>query len=56
MVFAYQRLTDPLRAGVKISTIALDAGLSDLSYFNRRFRRRYGVAPSELRAALRRLD
>jgi AraC-like DNA-binding protein len=56
LVFAYQRLADPLRAGVKISTIALDAGLSDLSYFNRRFRRRYGVAPSELRAALRRLD
>jgi AraC-like DNA-binding protein len=36
---------------VKIATIALDAGFGDLSYFNRTFRRRFGVAPSELRAA-----
>lgn len=48
---AHRLLSDPLRAGMKISTIAFDAGFGDLSYFNRRFRRRYGVAPSELRAA-----
>jgi AraC-like DNA-binding protein len=51
LAFAHRLLSDPLRAGVKISTIALDAGFGDLSYFNRAFRRRYGAAPSELRAA-----
>lgn len=56
LAFAYQRLTDPLHADVKISTIALDAGFGDLSYFNRTFRRRYGVAPSELRATVRCAD
>jgi AraC-like DNA-binding protein len=50
LAFAHRLLSDPLRAGAKISTIAVDAGFGDLSYFNRRFRRRYGVAPSELRA------
>jgi len=35
----------------KISTIALDAGFGDLSYFNRAFRRRYGMRPSGLRGA-----
>lgn len=48
---ARRLLSDPVRAGVKISTIALDAGFGDLSYFNRTFRRHYGMAPSELRAA-----
>ena len=47
---ARRRLTDPLHAGQKISTIAFDAGFGDLSYFNRAFRRRYGMAPSDLRA------
>ena len=51
LAFAHRLLSDPLRAGVKISTIALDAGFGDLSYFNRSFRRRYGMTPSELRAA-----
>ena len=53
LVRAYRPLTDPRRASQKISTIALDAGFGDLSYFNRAFRRHYGVAPSELRAAAR---
>jgi AraC-like DNA-binding protein len=48
---AHRLLTDPRCAGLKISAIALDVGFGDLSYFNRAFRRRYGVAPSELRAA-----
>ena len=51
LVRAHRLLTDPRRASQKISTISLDAGFSDLSYFNRAFRRHYGVAPSELRAA-----
>jgi len=44
-------LTDP---GIPITTIALEAGFSDLSYFNRTFRRRYDGTPTELRAELRR--
>ena len=51
LAFAHRLLSDPFRAGVKISAIALDAGFGDLSYFNRTFRRRYGMTPSELRAA-----
>jgi AraC-like DNA-binding protein len=47
---AHRRLTDPRHAGLKIGAIALDVGFGDLSYFNRVFRRRYGMAPSELRA------
>jgi AraC-like DNA-binding protein len=51
LALAHRLLSDPLRGGVKISTVALDSGFGDLSYFNRTFRRRYGMAPSELRAA-----
>ncbi|MCF4166584.1 helix-turn-helix domain-containing protein [Zavarzinia compransoris] len=36
--------------GRPISAIAYDVGFGDLSYFNRTFRRRFGVAPSRLRA------
>ncbi|WP_170303496.1 AraC family transcriptional regulator [Reyranella soli] len=46
---AHRLLTSPLHARQKISTIALDAGFRDLSHFNRAFRRRYGMVPSELR-------
>jgi AraC-like DNA-binding protein len=42
-------LTDPCRAGDKISAIALDAGFSDVSYFNRAFRQAYGDTPSGVR-------
>jgi AraC-like DNA-binding protein len=48
---AHRMLCDPLRAGQKISTVAFDAGFGDLSYFNRVFRRRFGVAPSEIKTA-----
>jgi AraC-like DNA-binding protein len=44
-------LTDPNRASVKISNIAFECGFTDLSYFNRTFRRRFGATPSEMRAA-----
>jgi AraC-like DNA-binding protein len=47
----HRQLTDPHYPHRKISAIAYDAGFSDLSYFNRTFRRRYGATPSELRAA-----
>jgi len=35
----------------KISTIALSAGFGDLSYFNRSFRKQFGMTPSEWRDA-----
>jgi AraC-like DNA-binding protein len=38
----------------KIADIAAAAGFNDLSYFNRAFRRRYGMTPSDLRAAAER--
>src|SRR6266446_438959 len=53
LVRAHRLLTDPLYANQKVSTIALDIGFGDLSYFNRAFRRRYGMTPSELRPPAR---
>lgn len=35
----------------KIADIAVEAGFTDLSYFNRAFRRKFGVTPSMVRAA-----
>ena len=50
LVRAYRMLSDPRRRGDKISAVALDCGFGDVSHFNRAFRRRYGAAPSEVRA------
>jgi AraC-like DNA-binding protein len=46
-------LTDPCHDGMNITAVAHESGFGDISYFNRAFRRRYGVAPSEVRAATR---
>jgi AraC-like DNA-binding protein len=46
---ARRMLTDPHRSRDKISSIALDAGFGDLSYFNRAFRRHFGDTPSGAR-------
>ena len=46
-------LIDPRLAGRAITAIAFDAGFGDLSHFNRTFRRRFGMTPSEVRAATR---
>jgi AraC-like DNA-binding protein len=44
-----QALVDQRLAGYSISVIAFDSGFSDLSSFNRAFRRRFGMTPSEAR-------
>jgi len=46
---AHRRLCEPDCSDVPISTIAYDCGFGDLSYFNRRFRRAYGLTPREAR-------
>ena len=48
---ARKLLGDPRARTRKISDIAHSSGFSDLSYFNRAFRKRFGATPSELREA-----
>jgi AraC-like DNA-binding protein len=43
-------LADPRHAGWTVSAIALEAGFGDVSYFNRRFRRRFGAPPTHFRS------
>ncbi|MCW5702520.1 MAG: helix-turn-helix domain-containing protein [Bradyrhizobium sp.] len=50
---AYRMLGDPRLLDHMISTIAYEAGFGDLSYFNRAFRRKYGVTPTDIREAAR---
>lgn len=50
---AHRMLSDPRFATRKISAIAFESGFGDLSYFNNAFRRRYGMTPSDVRAAAR---
>ncbi len=45
---AMQRLTDAEDAR-PVSAIAFDVGFGDLSYFNRTFRKRFGLTPSQVR-------
>jgi len=46
---AHRLLCEPASTPAAISTIAYDVGFGDLSYFNRRFRRQYGLTPREVR-------
>jgi AraC-like DNA-binding protein len=46
---AHRLLCEPSSGPTAISTIAYDVGFGDLSYFNRCFRRQYGVTPREVR-------
>jgi AraC-like DNA-binding protein len=50
LTVAYRRLCDPCIAHQSISSIAFDVGFSDLSYFNRTFRRRHEATPTEIRS------
>jgi AraC-like DNA-binding protein len=64
---AFTLLTAPDSSDVRICDIALQAGFSDISHFNRLFRSRFGDTPTGVRAharvgstphrsALRRID
>ena len=46
---AHRMIREP-RGLDRISTVAFASGFGDLSYFNRAFRRRFGMTPSDLRA------
>jgi transcriptional regulator GlxA family with amidase domain len=51
LVRVYRMLTEVKFADWTIGAIAFEAGFSDLSYFNRTFRRQYGATPSGVREA-----
>ena len=51
LLLAHRLLSNALGGMGKISAIAQDSGFGDLSYFNRSFRRRFGMTPSEWRDA-----
>jgi len=50
---ANRLLANPRLTGRSITSIALEVGFGDLSYFNRAFRKRFGATPSDVRAAAR---
>lgn len=47
---AWHRLVTAEGAALTISTVAYEVGFGDLSYFNRCFRKRFGRAPSQIKA------
>jgi transcriptional regulator GlxA family with amidase domain len=47
--FAFQACRDPDNSHRTIVDIALEAGFSDVSYFNKQFRARFGDTPSAVR-------
>jgi AraC-like DNA-binding protein len=49
LLHVYRQLCDPSMSQVSIASLAYDAGFGDLSYFNRVFRRRFGMTPSAAR-------
>jgi AraC-like DNA-binding protein len=49
-------LRDPRRADERIADIAIATGFTDLSHFNRSFRRRFGDTPSAVRSTSRTND
>lgn len=46
----YRQLQSPSLIHCTISRLALDNGFTDLSWFNRTFKRRFGATPSDVRA------
>jgi AraC-like DNA-binding protein len=53
---AFKLLTEPHTSTQRISDIALEVGFSDVSYFNRLFRTRFGNSPRGVRAVGRGID
>jgi AraC-like DNA-binding protein len=53
LALAHRLLGDPAHAARSISDVALATGFGDISWFNARFRRSYGMTPSAVRAAAR---
>jgi AraC-like DNA-binding protein len=51
---ARRMLADPRYAHLNIAQIAHESGFGDISYFNRVFRRCYGLTPSDVREQARR--
>lgn len=51
LLHARRLLADPRQAGRTIGEIAYGSGFNDLSYFNRAFRQRFGMTPSDARTA-----
>ena len=49
LAHAHRLLCEPSSSASAIATIAYDVGFGDLSHFNRRFRRQYGMTPREVR-------
>ena len=49
LTMAHRLLRDPMRRSQTIARISYECGFSDLSYFNRTFRRRFGATPSDIR-------
>jgi AraC-like DNA-binding protein len=50
LIRAHSMLTDARWADRNVAWIAFEVGFGDLSYFNRTFKRLYGVTPSDLRS------
>lgn len=50
LAYASRILGDPKFVDRTISAIAYESGFGDLSYFNRAFRRRFGMTPGDMRA------
>ena len=48
---AYRDLTDPEQSGRTVLDIALAAGFSDISHFNRTFRRKFDATPGAVRSS-----
>jgi AraC-like DNA-binding protein len=46
---AHRMLASARCAGRKIADIAFTCGFGDISYFNRAFRARFGITPSDVR-------
>lgn len=51
LAHARDLLADPRHLHIKVSEIAYRVGFSDLSYFNRTFRIRFGTTPSNARGS-----